>query len=273
MFPTPEILAWLHRLADAAARWGAILPVAILFAVALVEALVLPRRYRAKAAWIFAVVLCGLGAAGLLRWEARQAIATATIPVAPPPAADNHGAETMALHALWVMLDGLSKQLPPPPSAEPPPTFATRDDAIAALSAKIVSLKEQVAAVRSGTAGRAIDPQTGAKLADFLRQYGSFRVVVSCVPNDDEAYAYANRLVDILKAAGWDANGPEPTADLGRGPAMGVSVLVRDPTAPGAAKVLLAAFDRFDIAHQPAIGDDTAIPDAATVELYVAQKP
>ena len=276
MSPTLEIVTWLGWLTGMAARWGTVLPLAILFVVALVEAVVLPWRYWAKGAWVAGVVLCGLAAAGLLRWEAQHATPstpTAPIVVPSPAAADNHAAEAAALRALWVMLDKMSRELPPPPGEAPPATFATREDALAALTAKIVSLKEQVAGLKATTAVRSIAPATATRLADYLRQFGSYRVVVSCVPNDDEAYAYANQLVDVLKTAGWDANGPELTANLGNGPAMGVSILVRDPTAPDAARILLAAFDRFDIAHQPSISDDNAIPDSATVELHVAPKP
>jgi hypothetical protein len=54
---------------------------------------------------------------------------------------------------------------------------------------------------------------------------------------------------------------------------MGVGVFVRDPTAPDAAKILIDAFNQFNIPHQSGISADNAIPDNATVELFVAKKP
>ena len=71
----------------------------------------------------------------------------------------------------------------------------------------------------------------------------------------------------------WDANGPEQTANVVEGPAMGVTVLDRDPSAPDAAKILLAAFQQFDIPHQVGITAQYAGPDSATAELFVAKKP
>jgi hypothetical protein len=93
------------------------------------------------------------------------------------------------------------------------------------------------------------------------------------VPNDVEAYGYATQLIGILKAGGWDALGPEITANVLEGAAMGVTVLIRDPTAPDAAKILLDALNQSNIPHQPGISANDAIPDTATVELFVAKKP
>ena len=69
MFPTSETLtravAWLED----AARWGPAVPVALMFAVALFQAAVLPGRLWVKGIWVLAVALCGLGVVGLLRWQ------------------------------------------------------------------------------------------------------------------------------------------------------------------------------------------------------------
>ncbi len=54
---------------------------------------------------------------------------------------------------------------------------------------------------------------------------------------------------------------------------MGVRVFVRDPSAPDAAKILIDAFNQFNIPHQPGVSANNAIPDSATVELFVARKP
>ena len=263
MFPTSDILARLDGLIAEAARWGPVAPVALIFAVALFQAVVLPWRLWAKGAWVATVVLCGIGAVALLRGEQQ---------VSRSVAADRLVAETEALRGLWAQWDALSRTLPPAADA-PAAAFDTLDDALASLSAKVAGINEQIAALKTGAVGRAVDPATAVKLADDLRQYGSYRVVVSCAQSDVEAYTYANQLVDILKAAGWDANGPEATANVIEEPAMGVSVFVRDPTAPDAAKILLDAFTQFNIPHQPGISADNAIPDTATAELFVAKKP
>ena len=268
MFQTSEILVRLHELAATAVRLGPALPLGLVLALALIEAIILPWRYWAKGAWIVAVVLCGIGAASLLRWE-QQASGNA----AADQLAARLAAETAALHGLWSQWDELSKTLPPIADESPPGSFDDVGDALASLSAKLASIKDQIAALKAGEMARAIDPATVVKLADYLRQYGSYRVVVSCVPSDVEAYNYANQLVDILKAAGWDANGPEQTANVVEGPAMGVTVFDRDPSAPDGAKILINAFTQFDIPHEVGVTADYAGPDSATVELFVAKKP
>jgi hypothetical protein len=267
VFPTPEIIAHLSRLVDEAARLGPVLPVALLFVVALAEAVLIPRSMRSRAAVTAVVVLLGLGAGALLHWEQHRSRETAA-----GQAADQAATESAALKGLWAQLDALSQKLPPP-SNEPAGKFGTPEEALASLSAKVATIGDQVTALKAGAIGRSIDPSTAMKLADYLRQYGSYRVVVTCAPNNIEAHTYANQLVGILKTAGWDANGPEATANVEEGPTMGVMVLMRDPTAPDAAKILLDAFNHWNIPHRPGIAADETIPDTATVELFVAKKP
>jgi hypothetical protein len=264
VFLTSEIMARLNWLSEEVARWRPVLPVALIFAVALLEAVVLPRRLWAKGTWALTVALCGVGAAVLLRLELQAERAEAV---------DRLAAETTALHGLWSQLETLSTALPPPSGDTPAAAFDTVDDALASLSAKVAGINEQIAALKAGEVSRSIDPEVATKLADYLRQYGSNRVVVSCVPSDVEAYSYANQLVDILKAAGWDANGPEATANALGEPEMGISVFVRDPSAPDVAKILLDAFGKFDIPHRSGLSPSDAIPDTATVELFIAKKP
>jgi hypothetical protein len=261
------LLAGLDRLLDEAVPMGPVLPLAIVFAVALGEAILLPRRLWAKGVAVLIVLLSGAGAGALLHWEQHRSHSTAA-----GEAADREAAEVSALHGLWAQWDALSRTLPAP-AKEPTGRFDTVDDAVASLSAKVAAVDEQIEAFKSGAVGRSIDAPTAAKLSDYLRQYGGYRVVVSCVPGDLEAYTYANQLVAILKSAGWDANGPEATLNVTDKAAMGVMVLLRDPTAPDAAKVLLDAFNQMNIPHQPGISADDAIPDTATVELFVAKKP
>lgn len=270
MSPISDLLAHLDRLMAGAAQQGSVVAVAIVLAIALFEALVLPRRYWAKAVWALGVVLCGVAAFALLRME-QQASSGA--------AAERLGAsaatEIASLHELWSQWDTLSKSLPAAAGDSPAASFDTVDDALASLSAKVAVIEDQIAALNTKTTNtsRLVDPATAAKLSDYLRQYSGQRVVVSCIPGDMEAYSYANQLVAIFKAAGWEAGGPEATVNVVDEPAIGVTILVRDPGSPDAAKILIDAFDRFNIPHQPGLSVDYAIPDTATVEVFVAKKP
>jgi hypothetical protein len=264
VFPTLEMLARAVSGLGEVARWGPALPLAGLFVLALFQAVILPRRLWAKGSWVLTVALCGIGAAALLRWQEQ---ANNTV------AADRRAEETAALQGLWSQWDALSRSLPAPTSEAPTATFGTVDDALASLNAKVADIKGQIAALKTGAKDRSVDSETAMKLADYLRQYGSYRAVVSCPPSDLEAYTYANQLANILRAAGWDANGPEATSYPADATAMGISLFVRNPAAPDAAKILIDAFSRFNIPYQSAIAENDAIPDAATVELFVAKKP
>jgi len=263
VFPTPEILAHLNWLAEEMARWGLTLPVALVLAVALLEAVFLPRRLWLKGLAVLAVVASGAGARALLERDQHLRFAQAD---------DARAAEVSALKGLWAQWDDVSRALPPA-KKELAGKFDSVEDALASLSLKVASVGDQIAALKAGVVGRSIDSATAVKLADYLRQHGSYRVVVSCVPNDIEAYAYATQLVGALKAGGWDALGPETTSSRVEGAAMGVTVLMRDPTAPDPAKILLDAFNQLNIPHQPGISADETVPDTATVELFVAKKP
>jgi hypothetical protein len=263
VFQTSDMLSHLSGLVEEATRWGPALPAALIFAVALGEAILLPQRIWAKGIAVLIVALSGLAAGSLLHWNERVTKGTT---------ADRLAAETSALREIWRQEDALSRTMPPA-GDETPAKFDTVDDALAALRDEVATISDQIAALRAGLVGRSIDPATAVKLADLLRGYGSYRVVVSCVPGDMEAYTFANQFVGILRTAGWDANGPEATVNVIDQPAIGVTVLIRDPTAPDAAKILLDALNQLNIPHQPGIAADTAIPDNATVELYVAKKP
>jgi hypothetical protein len=253
-----RLIAWLQ----ATAEWGQVLPVAIVGAVALVEAIALPRRVWAKGVWVLAVLVSvGLATAELRVREGRQEQTRQSA----------SGEEIAALHGLWEQWDQVSQRLPPA-GGKPASSFDTLGDALASLSAQVPAIERQIAAAREQSKGRSIDDETAAKLAEYLRQYGSYPVVVSCVPNDLEAYYYANQLVNVLRVAGWDARGPEVSADRSEATAIGVTVLVRDPRSPEAAKIVLDAFTRFNIPVRSGIAGSEAIPDPATIELFVAKK-
>jgi hypothetical protein len=245
---------------------GPVIAVVLLFAVAAIEAVVLPPDRRIKATWLLVAVLVGGIAAALVRGQHQTAAKAAQ------QAAQSQTSETAALRGLWSQWDSLSAELPKPKGEAPASSFDSVDDALASLSAKVATVRGQLDELNARMRNRSVDPATAVKLADYLRQRGSYRAIVSCPPDDLEAYTYANQLANILRAAGWDANGPETTA-AEEGPAMAISLYVRNPAAPDAAKVLIDAFAKFNIPYQSAIAENDAIPDPATVELYVAKKP
>jgi hypothetical protein len=111
-------------------------------------------------------------------------------------------------------------------------------------------------------------------IEEYLRPFGSHRVVVSCAPDDVEAYAYANQIAAMLRAAGWDAPGVETTTIFAMAPVMGVRLYVRSGVAPpDAAKILIDAFTRFNIPFESGVTPSETIPDPATTELFVTKKP
>jgi hypothetical protein len=182
--------------------------------------------------------------------------------------------ETARLDELRARLDEVGRLLPGGPGATPGETFDTVAAALAASNTRIKDLESQVHALQEKNRTRTIDPDTAAKAAEYLRQFGGHRVVVSCVPGDVEAYTYANQIANVLRASGWEALGPETTTIFGETAAMGVALYVRGGGAPPeAAKLVLDAFTRFNIPYRSGITPSEAIPDPATVELFVGHKP
>ncbi|HEX3538206.1 MAG TPA: hypothetical protein VHU15_15715 [Stellaceae bacterium] len=182
------------------------------------------------------------------------------------------GSETQRLQEMVARLDDIGRLMPGGPGETPADTVHTVAAGIAALNARIKELETQVAAIQERYRVRTIDDATAAKLEDYLRGFGSRRVVVSCVPDNVEAYDYANRLAMVLKEAGWDAHGPELTKMFGTTPAIPISLYVHGETATETSRILTDAFTRFNIPYKSSIFPNEAIPDAATVELFVASK-
>jgi outer membrane murein-binding lipoprotein Lpp len=216
----------------------------------------------AKPYWIAALAV--VGALAIAAGFAQQKASRAAL-----------GQETARLREVAAHLDELGRLLQAGPGTTPDQTFDTVAAAIKSLNAKIKDLERQVHALQEKTRSRTIDPDTAAKMAEHLRQFGNHRVVVSCVPADVEAYNYANQIANALREAGWEALGPETTTIFGEtAAAMGVSLYVRGGAAPPeAATLLLDAFTRFNIPYQSGITPSEAIPDPATVELFVGHKP
>jgi hypothetical protein len=140
------------------------------------------------------------------------------------------------------------------------------------LQEKIKLLEGQVNKLEHLATMRSIAPNIAKNLADFLKQFGGHRIVVSCTPNDVEAYSYATDLINVLKSANWDARGPEVTTIFGNVQAMGINVY--DNAAPGddTSKILLAGFAKFSIPFQARVAPSQT-PVDAPVELFVGAQP
>jgi hypothetical protein len=249
-------MAWI----DAALWW---LPTAVMVTIAalgLVALAVSPWR-PAKKYWLAALFVVGALAIGASAWQQNASRAAL-------------GHERARLGDVTARLDELARLLEAEPGINSHQTFDTIAAAIVALNAKIKDLESQIDALKESSRGRVIDPDISAKMAEYLRRSGSHRVVVSCVPDDVEAYRYANQIANVLRASGWEALGPETTTIFGEAPAMGVTLNVRGGVAPPeAVGLLIDAFTRFNIPYQSGIAPSDAIPDPATVELFVGRKP
>ena len=143
------------------------------------------------------------------------------------------------------------------------------EPALADLTRQIKALQERVSELEAGGQARTIPQETAEKLATYLRGFGDHRVIVSCAPDDLEAYQYANRLVTILKAADWQAQGPQITRIFGDVRSPGINFYVAGDDRTDTAKILLGAFDKFNIPYQSRVTPSGAIPDPETVELFI----
>src|SRR5205807_9793 len=184
----------------------------------------------AKLPWIATVLVCGVLATAASAWQQSR--------------------ELEQLRELSSHLNALARLLPGAPPANPEQTVDSLTSSLYTLNSRIGELQAQIDVLREKAKTRSIDSDTAKKLEDYLRPFGSHRVVVSCVPGDPEAFTYANQITNILRNAGWDAHGPETTAIFGDAPAMGIRLFVRSGVAPDTAKVLLDAFSRFDIPYK-----------------------
>ena len=248
MPPADEALFWLPSAA-----------VAVMAVFAVIVALAQPPR-PAKLVWLALALLLGGAAIAATAWYQSQSRAEGP-------------AQLAQLREVGARVDELGRDLPAGAASAPAGNFDSFGAAIETLNGKVAALGGRIQALREEKKNREIDPQTAAKLSEYLRQFGSARVVVSCLPNDVEAFGYANQIANLLRAAGWDAHGPEETTIFGNAQGMGVTLYVHAGTqAPPAAKVLLDAFARFNIPYKAGITPSEAIPDPATVELFIGHK-
>jgi hypothetical protein len=196
-----------------------------------------PANARGRRAWMTGVMVCGCLAIVASVWRTHK--------ISGDPAA----------------LSGTTSL----PAARPaPPELPAAD-----LTGQIKALQARVRELEAGRQIRTIAPETAEKLASYLRGFGTHRVIVSCAPDDLEAYQYANRLVTVLKAADWQAKGPEITKIFGDVRSPGVNFYVGGDERDDTAKILLGAFDKFNVPYQSRVTPSGAIPDPDTVELFI----
>ncbi len=143
----------------------------------------------------------------------------------------------------------------------------------AALTDQVNALEDQLSKLEQSTKRRTISPDSAAKLTDYLRSFGTHKVVVSCSPGDIEAYHYATEIVNALKAANWDARGPETTTIFGDIKSMGVNVYDNGSRDSDTTKILLAGLAKFGIPYQSRVPPSEALPVGETVELFIGTKP
>ena len=224
-------------------------------AAALVLAAVALAAAHGRRGWLAAVFLAGLAAIAAVGWQQQRQ--------------RQIEADAAGLQARLAEIAGK------PAATLLDPTSAMRQSAerLTELSLQVKQLEEKNARLQKAAHDRTISDATAANLSQYLRGFGSQRVVLSCPPGDVEAFEYANRIVGILKDAGWAAHGPEPSKIFGTEPSMAIRFYVNGAQTPPAAKILSEAFHKFDIPYESKISPSEAIPDPETVELFVPAKP
>lgn len=140
---------------------------------------------------------------------------------------------------------------------------------VAELTRQVKTLQDRIRLLEKRKQIRSLTPEAAEKLTAYLKQFGSRRVVVSCIPDDIEAYQYANQLVSMLQAANWDTHGPEVTKIFGDVRASGINVYVNPDDHSDTVKILLDGFTKFNIPYQSRVTPSQAIPDPETVELFI----
>lgn len=218
--------------------WLPILLVVLVTAMALSGVRSPPASASGRRLWMASILACGCLAIAGMVWESRQ------------PSEDP------------ATLSGTT--------ASPGSLYANRKGrTVSELTKQVKALEDRVSELEAGRQTRTITPETADKFAEYLRQFGPRRAIVSCIPDDLEAYQYANQLVNILKAAGWEAQGPEMTRIFGdmRGP--GINFYVGSDNHSDAAKLLLDGFAKFNIPYRSRVTPSQAIPDGETVELFI----
>jgi hypothetical protein len=136
---------------------------------------------------------------------------------------------------------GLAGTSAPPQSPHTEPAGSVGSE----LTARVKILEDHVKQLERGRQARAISQDNADNFSSYLRQFGSRRVIVSCVPDDIEAYQYANQLVNIVMAGNWEVRGPQVTKIFGDVRAAGINVYVNAEDHSDTAKLLLDGFAKF----------------------------
>ncbi|MBV8738828.1 MAG: hypothetical protein JO007_16540 [Alphaproteobacteria bacterium] len=148
-----------------------------------------------------------------------------------------------------------------------------RHDRSTELQIRVKSLEQQLAKLEESTRGRSLAGDMATKLTNYLWSFGGGRkVVVSCIPNDIEAYYYATEIADVLKAAKWDARGPETTTIFGKISAMAVNVYDNAGSGSDTVKILLDGFEKYGIPYKTRVPPAEML-DPGAVELFIGTKP
>jgi len=222
--------------------WLPTLLVIAVTAIALAAASDPPRRARSRRVWTAAIVMTGCIAVASTVWQG-QRTGDDAIPLS---------GSTMSREAL---------------------TYRERNSPTAALTKQVKALEDRIRELEAGRQVRTIALDAAQKLTAYLRGFGSHRVIVSCIPDDLEAYLYANQLVTILKAADWDAQGPQATRIFGDVRSPGINFYVSGDGRSDTVKILLDGFATFNIPYRSMVTPNEAIPDAETVELFIGSLP
>ncbi len=149
-----------------------------------------------------------------------------------------------------------------------------QNDRTAQLTVEVKALEQQLVQLKESARVRSLGDQTAGKLTDYLRSFGRHKIVVSCAPDDFEAYRYATELANTLKAAGWEARGPETTAIFGNIRSMAINIYDLGSAAADTTKILVDAFQKFGVPYRTRVPPSGALDvDGALVELFVAAKP
>jgi hypothetical protein len=137
------------------------------------------------------------------------------------------------------------------------------------LREQVKALEDRISELEAGRQMRTIAPDTAEKLAAYLRASGSRRVIVSAIPDDIEAYQYAYQLISLLKAANWDAQGPQLTKIFGDVRSPAINFYVNGEDRSDTAKLLSEAFTKFAIPYQTRVPPSQTIPGTDAVELFI----
>jgi len=216
--------------------WLAVLLVVVLTALALTAVGSSPATATSKRLWMSAIFLSGsLAIAGSV-WQTRKALEDAAALVGT----------TMS----------------PQPVKKTP---------VGPTNKQTIEFEDRVRRLEAGRQVRTIPPEVANEISAYLQPFGSRRVIVSCIPNDLEAYQYANQLVNILKGANWDAQGPEQTKVFGDFRTPAINIFVNSADRSDTAKVLLDGFAKFNIPYQSRVTPSQAIPNAETIELFIGK--